>query len=113
MAKVLVIFNNRVAGITFVSIIVLSIVTVYFGFRCKKYSIEENAAFISIRTWGILILAAGYIIHNLGDFLSPTYGPKVELGLESFAHLIILVSFICFIISAQKILSGAMGYWLK
>ncbi|MBS3123526.1 hypothetical protein J4437_02730 [Candidatus Woesearchaeota archaeon] len=98
-------------GLILTTLIVFSIIAVALGFYCKKYSIEENAGYISLRAYGLLLLVAGYILHTFGDYFSVGYGATMELTLESIAHVIILVSFIFFIISAKKILAKARGYW--
>ncbi len=100
-------------GMTFTFLIVLSVIAVYFAFRSKKSSIDENKRYISIRAWGLVILSAGFIVHTLGDFLSSRYGAIVELSLESLAHVIIMISFVFFIVSAHQILISAKGYSFK
>ena len=100
-------------SIILTAMIILSAIAVYFGFYCKKYSFDENKKYINMRSFGLLILALGYVIHTLGDYLSVFYGEKIELLLESSAHIIILVSFVFFIISAKEILKKARRYWFK
>jgi len=97
----------------FAGIILLSLGSIFFAFYNWKYSIDENKKYIKKRSIGLLILSVGLIIHTLGDFLSPLYGSSLELGLESIAHVIILVSFIFFISSSKEILNGVKGYWFK
>jgi len=102
-----------VGTLTFVSIIVLGLIVACLGFYGKKYSFDENKKYLNLRAWGLLILALGFIIHTLGDYLSPTYGHSVELGLESSAHFIIMLSFVFFIISAKDMLKNTKEYWFK
>jgi hypothetical protein len=102
-----------VSLLVFIGVITLSALAVFFAFYNIKYAIEENKKYVKKRLIGLLLLSIGFIIHTLGDFLSSIYGSSVELGLESAAHVIILISFIFFIISAREILNSVKGYWFK
>ena len=102
-----------VSTLIFVSMMVLSAIAVYFGFYSKKFSFEENKQHLKLRAYGLLLLAFGFIVHTLGDVLSAGYGGDIELTLESSAHVIILIAFVFFIISAKEILKTAKEYWFK
>lgn len=102
-----------VSLLIFLGIVVLSLLAIFFGFYTRKYSINENRKYLIKRSWGLLLLALGFIIHTLGDVLSVRYGVQAELGLESIAHVIILFSFLFIIISSRDILNSIKGYWFK
>jgi hypothetical protein len=102
-----------VSLLVFIGVIIFSVLAVFFAVYNIRYAIEENKKYVKKHMIGLLILSAGFIIHTLGDFLSPIYGRSMELGLESTAHIIILISFIFFIISAREILNSVKGYWFK
>ena len=101
-----------VSTIIYVILIVLGVVATCLGFYSNKYSIEVNKKYIRFRAVGLLLLVIGFIVHSTGDYLA-SRGPLVELGLESIAHVIILVAFIFFIVGTKDILNKAKEYWLR
>lgn len=92
---------------------VLSIAVIILGFHNLKFAIEENRQALKLRAAALVFLTFGAILHTIGDQLATSYGELLELTLESIAHVIILISFLIFLLSAKNILKKARMYWFK
>lgn len=96
-------------AIVFSIALILGAIATWYSYVSMSYSVTENKRYLRYRFLGITILSLGFVVHSLGDFFEPI----VELNIESFAHVIIFVSFIFFIYASSDILKNAKRYWLK
>ena len=95
--------------IVFSIALVLGAIATGYSYVSMNYSITENKKYLRYRFLGIAVLSVGFMVHSLGDFFEQI----TELNIESFAHVIIFVSFILFIYASSDILESARKYWLK
>ncbi|HLC46885.1 MAG TPA: hypothetical protein VJI75_04040 [Candidatus Nanoarchaeia archaeon] len=103
------------ALITFIliGVIILGALAVFLAFRSLNNEIVPESRWFRYRAFAILLLVIGYIVHNIGDFLSQSYGSNVELSIESVAHVIILIAFILFLYSARQVLGISRQYGFR
>lgn len=101
-------------GIVLFSAVMIScIVASVYAIISRRNAISEVKQVLTLRAYGIMILAGGYVLHTLGNFLSPYYGPSLELILESIAHGVIMIAFFLFYKTARKAVTSSKGYWFK
>ena len=86
---------------------------VWLGFTTLKYAIMANQEYLHARAIALVLLAIGFTVHTLGDYLVPVFGDAGEMILESIAHVILLIGFIIFLKSANSILASAEEHSFK
>ena len=91
--------------------IVMGVLSTVFGFYSLNYAIRENKSALKYYAFAILLMSIGFIIHTSGDYFGGNYADKnLELGLESFAHVILFIAFTVFAVSAKKTLNLAREF---
>ena len=92
--------------------VILGIIAVMVAFSLRA-EILPNTRWFRFMSFATLLLATGFVVHTLGDFLAPPYGYSAELALESIAHVIILVGFILFLLAARQVLDISKEHGFK
>ncbi len=93
-----------------ISSAVLSILAISLAVYWMKYEIVRGSNWIRLRAYGVILLAAGFLIHSIGDYLEGFYGESVTLAVESFAHIIIFIGFFLFLYAAIELIKVSKEY---
>ena|SRR3989338_3274976 len=100
--------------VLYVTSIVLGVLASVSGFYSLNYAISENKSALKYYAIAVLIMSIGFIIHTSGDYFGVNYSNEdIELGLESFAHIILFIAFTIFAVSAKKTLNLAREFRFK
>ena len=89
---------------------VLSILAISLAVYWMKYEIVSGSNWIKLRAYGVILLAVGFIIHSIGDYLEGFYGESITLTVESFGHIIIFIGFFLFLYAAIELVKISKEY---
>jgi len=101
-------------GVIFLGTIVLGLAVIVLSKYSLKYSLKQIVGVAKLRHFSLSLIAIAFIIHTSGDYFGGIYNSEnLEHNLESFAHVLLFVSFTIYAISAKKILETAKEFWFK